>query len=209
VGDPDGRPAGAPAPAQGSGLTAQEQGAVLRFRLLQSRLRAQERVLPGAVVEEAPGQCRQAAQQHRGGGCATGTPPALAPSATCWGSAHATSSRSRSRTPPRPDTRRRRSRLPCSGLRPELPGQPRHHGGAHPEAFINAHNFGSPEELADHVLKVEDDLYLRCLSATRFAGNKLPDDADWGVVADRLERIFSQRVEPASARGLPAGMSSP
>jgi len=72
-----------------------------------------------------------------------------------------------------------------------------------PEAFINAHDFGSLEELANHVLKVDtdDDLYLRYLSASRLQGNALPEDADWGVLAERFERIFSEKIEPISARG--------
>jgi len=69
-----------------------------------------------------------------------------------------------------------------------------------PDAFINAHDFGSLEDLANYVLKVDadDDLYLRYLSARRFADNKLPDDADWEVLADRLGKIFSQKVDPIS-----------
>jgi len=73
-----------------------------------------------------------------------------------------------------------------------------------PEAFINAHDFGSLEELVDYVLKVdsEDDLYLKYLSAPRFRGNQLPKDADWSVLADRFGQIFTERVKPIATRGL-------
>jgi len=101
-------------------------------------------------------------------------------SATGRGSARATSSRSRSRTPPRRGTRRRRSRLPARGYAPSYGGNPDITEESDPEAFINAHDFGSMEELAGHVLKVDDDLYLRCLSAPRFADGKLPEDAGLG-----------------------------
>jgi len=71
-----------------------------------------------------------------------------------------------------------------------------------PEAFVNAHDFGSPEELADYVLEVDanDSLYLQYLSAPRFTDNALPEDGDWGVLTKRIEHIFSMRVDPISER---------
>jgi len=73
-----------------------------------------------------------------------------------------------------------------------------------PEAFINAHDFGSFKELAEYVIQVnaDDERYLRYLSAPRFVGGALPEDADWEVLASRVERIFSERVDPVSKRGL-------
>jgi len=73
-----------------------------------------------------------------------------------------------------------------------------------PDAFINAHSFGTFAELADYVLEVDsnDDLYMSYLSAPKFINNKLPQDADWEILADRVEHIFSTKIIPASTRGL-------
>jgi len=72
-----------------------------------------------------------------------------------------------------------------------------------PEAFINAHDYGSLEELAEYVLKVDanDNLYLRYLRAPKFVGNKLPKDADWEVLADRMKLVFAEKVIPVSKSG--------
>jgi len=71
-----------------------------------------------------------------------------------------------------------------------------------PEAFINAHDFDSLEGLADYVLKIDADdaLYQQYLMAPRFKGNKLPEDGDWCVLANRFKSIFSDKGEPVSKR---------
>jgi len=73
-----------------------------------------------------------------------------------------------------------------------------------PDSFINAHNFESLEKLVDYVMEVDanDELYLRYLTAPKFSGNMIPEDADWKVLAARLEYIFQQKIVPQTSRGL-------
>jgi len=73
-----------------------------------------------------------------------------------------------------------------------------------PDAFINARDYNSSEDLANFILKVDqtDESYINFLSAPKFIGNVLPEDGDWDVLADRFEIIFSTEIDPISARGL-------
>jgi len=71
-----------------------------------------------------------------------------------------------------------------------------------PEAFINAHDFRSHQELADYVCHVDatPELYERYLRATPFHQNIAPEEFSRERVLRFFEKIFSARIRPVAQR---------
>lgn len=71
-----------------------------------------------------------------------------------------------------------------------------------PGCFINARDFNDPEELADHVLQVDDDFerYRRYVETPPFAGNRAPDVFSEDALLDFFGRIFSAPYRPVAQR---------
>ncbi|MEL7073968.1 MAG: glycosyltransferase family 10 [Planctomycetota bacterium] len=70
-----------------------------------------------------------------------------------------------------------------------------------PASFINAHDFSTLDELADHVAEVDQDnqLYMRMLSEPWFTG-PVPQSLDESVIRDWLRSILDQPVSSAYRR---------
>jgi len=71
-----------------------------------------------------------------------------------------------------------------------------------PQAFINAHDFSSMEELADHVCRVDEtpELYDRHLRANPFVKNTPPKEFSHERILAFFERVFSTPLKPVSQR---------
>lgn len=71
-----------------------------------------------------------------------------------------------------------------------------------PEAFINAFDFGSADELADYVCHVEDtpSLYEKYLRATPFHDNRSPEEFSHARILAFFEKIFTDPVRPVAQR---------
>lgn len=71
-----------------------------------------------------------------------------------------------------------------------------------PAAYIQAHDFGSLEELADHVVRTDDDpeLYRRYVEASPFHENRAPDVFAEERTLDFFAKIFRNPVVPAAQR---------
>ncbi len=81
-------------------------------------------------------------------------------------------------------------------------GDPRVIEDFNPEAFINAHDFESVEELLAYVKQVDADdaLYLKMMRAPAFKGGKVPEHLTEKALLDFLSHIFDQPLHQAKRR---------
>ena len=90
----------------------------------------------------------------------------------------------------------------AAGTVPVYWGDPRVKEQFNPEAFIDRSDFDSDEACIEHVLRVDADeeLYLRYLSASPFAGNRPNPEWDHDRLLDFFEGIFRSPPRPVAQR---------
>lgn len=81
-------------------------------------------------------------------------------------------------------------------------GDPRVSEDFNPDAFINAHDFQTIDQLVDFVQKIDRDdaLYLKMMRAPVFKNGKLPDDLTDEALLRFFEPIFDAPLEQARRR---------